>query len=76
VSEIDARAGRLVAYLEALEAAAEAIDRARRLFPDPGLDHAFDRLRRQSAQYAQRLLMPEPEAATRSARSADSAEAE
>ena len=57
MSDDDARASRLVAYLEALEAAAEAIDRARRLFPDPGLDHVMERLRLQSAQYAQRLLM-------------------
>ena len=60
MSDADARANRIVAYLEALEAAAEAIDRARRLFPDPGLDHAMERLRLQSAQYAQRLLMMEP----------------
>jgi hypothetical protein len=57
----DDRAARLIAYLEALETAAEAIDRARRLFPDPGLDHAFERLRVQSAQYAQRLMMLEPD---------------
>lgn len=54
-------AARLAAYLEALETAAVAIDRARRLFPDPGLDHAFDRLRLQSAQYAQKLLLLEPD---------------
>jgi hypothetical protein len=59
VNDADARASRLAAYLEALESAAEAIDRARRLFPDPGLDHAMERLRVQSAQYAQRLLMVE-----------------
>jgi hypothetical protein len=59
VNDADARASRLAAYLEALESAAGAIDRARRLFPDPGLDHAMERLRVQSAQYAQRLLMVE-----------------
>jgi hypothetical protein len=47
----------LIAYLEALEQAAEAIDRARRIHPDPGLDHAAERLRLQSRQYAQRLLL-------------------
>jgi hypothetical protein len=57
----DGYAARLIAYLEALETAATAIDRARRLFPDPGLDHAFDRLRLQSAQYAQKLLLLEAE---------------
>lgn len=61
MNAIDQRAARLIDYLEALETAAEAIDRARRLFPDPGLDHAFERLRLQSAQYAQRLMMLEPE---------------
>ncbi len=60
VSADDDRGARLIAYLEALETAAGAIDRARRLFPDPGLDHAVDRLRVQSAQYALRLLMIEP----------------
>jgi hypothetical protein len=57
----DGHAARLIAYIETLETAATAIDRARRLFPDPGLDHAFDRLRLQSAQYAQKLLLLEPE---------------
>jgi hypothetical protein len=61
VNAADDRAARLVDYLEALETAAIAIDRARRLFPDPGLDHAFERLRLQSAQYAQRLMMLEPD---------------
>lgn len=61
MNAIDQRAARLIDYLEALQTAAEAIDRARRLFPDPGLDHAFERLRLQSAQYAQRLMMLEPE---------------
>lgn len=60
MSADDERAARLIAYLEALETAAGAIDTARRLFPDPGLDHAVERLRVQSAQYAQRLLMMEP----------------
>jgi hypothetical protein len=61
VNATDERTARLIDYLAALEEAAGAIDRARRLFPDPGLDHAFERLRLQSAQYAQRLMMLEPE---------------
>jgi hypothetical protein len=61
VNAVDDRAARLIDYLEALQTAAEALDRARRLFPDPGLDHAFERLRMQSAQYAQRLTMLEPD---------------
>lgn len=32
-------------YLDALERAGCAIDQARRLYPDFGLDHAIDRLR-------------------------------
>jgi hypothetical protein len=47
---------RLVDHLKALSDAAEALDRARRQFPDPGLDHAIDRLSRQTAQFAARLL--------------------
>jgi phosphatidylserine/phosphatidylglycerophosphate/cardiolipin synthase-like enzyme len=35
----------LQSYLEALNSAMESIDLARRLIPDPGLDHAIDRLR-------------------------------
>lgn len=35
----------LQTYLEALNSAMESIDRARQLMPDPGLDHAIDRLR-------------------------------
>jgi hypothetical protein len=31
--------------LSALEGAAHAIEQARRIRPDPGLDHAIDRLR-------------------------------
>jgi hypothetical protein len=40
-----ARLERLYSYLSALEAAAHAIEQARRIRPDPGLDHAIDRLR-------------------------------
>jgi hypothetical protein len=47
---------RLADYLQALGEAADALDRARRQIPDPGLDHAIDRLRQQTAQYAARLL--------------------
>ena len=32
-------------YLSALDNAAHAIEQARRIRPDPGLDHAIDRLR-------------------------------
>lgn len=32
-------------YLSALDSAAHAIEQARRVRPDPGLDHAIDRLR-------------------------------
>lgn len=32
-------------YLSALDNAAHAIEQARRIKPDPGLDHAIDRLR-------------------------------
>lgn len=32
-------------YLSALDSAAHAIEQARRIRPDPGLDHALDRLR-------------------------------
>ena len=32
-------------YLSALDNAAHAIELARRIRPDPGLDHAIDRLR-------------------------------
>jgi len=32
-------------YLSALDSAAHAIEQARRIRPDPGLDHAIDRLR-------------------------------
>lgn len=46
---------RLVEYLLALGEAAEALERARRQFPDPGLDHAIERLRLQSNQFAARL---------------------
>ncbi len=35
----------LQTYLDALNSAMESIDRARKLMPDPGLDHAIDRLR-------------------------------
>ena len=34
-----------LAYLEALDCAGQALDRARRLVPDHGLDHGVDRLR-------------------------------
>lgn len=33
-------------YLSALESAAHAISQARKIRPDPGLDHALERLRR------------------------------
>lgn len=33
-------------YLSALDSAAHAIGQARRIKPDPGLDHALERLRR------------------------------
>ncbi|GIX34568.1 MAG: hypothetical protein KatS3mg126_0347 [Lysobacteraceae bacterium] len=36
---------RLQAYLEALQEAGLALDRARRLFPDHGLDHGVERIR-------------------------------
>ncbi len=32
-------------YLSALDSAAHAIEQARRIRPDPGLDHAIERLR-------------------------------
>jgi hypothetical protein len=32
-------------YLEALDAAGQAMDRARRIFPDHGLDHGVERVR-------------------------------
>lgn len=34
-----------LAYLEALDCAGQAMDRARRLVPDHGLDHGVERLR-------------------------------
>lgn len=46
-------------YLSALDEAARAIDLARRLRPDPGLDHAIDRLR---AMLMQTLREAEAEA--------------
>lgn len=36
---------RWLAYLEALDAAGQAMDRARRLVPDHGLDHGVERIR-------------------------------
>ncbi len=43
------------ALLRALSEAADALDRARRLEPDPGLDHAVERLRLMIGQCAARL---------------------
>lgn len=42
---MNARIETLHTYLSALEGAAHAIEQARRIRPDPGLDHAMDRLR-------------------------------
>jgi hypothetical protein len=42
---MNARLELLHTYLSALEGAAHAIEQARRIRPDPGLDHAIDRLR-------------------------------
>lgn len=46
---------RAEAFLVALCEAAEALDRARRIEPDPGLDHAVERLRLMIGQWAARL---------------------
>jgi anti-sigma-K factor RskA len=43
------------AFVIALGEAAEALDRARRIEPDPGLDHAVERLRLMIGQWAARL---------------------
>ena len=47
----------LAAYVAALERAADAIAEARRIQPDPGFDHALDRLRAMACQATARLLL-------------------
>lgn len=47
----------LAAYVAALERAADAIAEARRVQPDPGLDHAMERLRAMAGQATARLLL-------------------
>lgn len=54
---------RLLDYLQSLQTAAEALNRARRLYPDFGLDHAVDRLRHYLGEGAQRLHRLEAKAA-------------
>lgn len=51
---------RLMRYLEALDQARLALDEARRLYPDMGLDHAMDRLRSMMSQAGMRLGALEP----------------
>lgn len=51
------------AYLQALEQAAEAIQTARRLRTDSGLDHALDRLRMLLIEAHQQLIEAEQAAA-------------
>lgn len=46
---------RAEALIHALGEAAEALDRARRIERDPGLDHAVERLRLMIGQWAARL---------------------
>lgn len=46
---------RAEAFILALGDAAEALDRARRIERDPGLDHAVERLRLMIGQWAVRL---------------------
>jgi DNA transposition AAA+ family ATPase len=46
---------RLMRYLEALDRARLALDEARKLYPDLGLDHALDRLRSMMSQAGVRL---------------------
>lgn len=46
---------RMQVLLADLQVAAEALDRARRIEPDPGLDHAVERLRLMIGQRALRL---------------------
>lgn len=46
---------RLMRYMEALDRAQSALDEARRLYPDMGLDHAMDRLRNMMSQAGMRL---------------------
>lgn len=57
---------RAEALIHALGEAAEALDRARRIERDPGLDHAVERLRLMIGQWAVRLdaLVEEAAAAT------------
>jgi hypothetical protein len=47
----------LAAYVDALQRAAEAIAEARRFQPDPGFDHAIERLRAMAGQATARLLL-------------------
>jgi hypothetical protein len=42
---IAAELARWQTYLEALDSAGQAMDRARRIFPDHGLDHGVERVR-------------------------------
>lgn len=50
-----ARIETLHTYLSALESAAHAIEQARSIRPDPGLDHAMDRLRHMLFEGAREL---------------------
>jgi hypothetical protein len=55
-SPVVAEIEHLQRYLTALETAHQALDDARRLYPDFGLDHALDRLRQMVAEASQRLI--------------------
>lgn len=46
----------LITCIQALQDAAEAVNRARRAIPDLNLDHASERLRAMIAQHGQRLF--------------------
>jgi hypothetical protein len=58
---MNTRLEQLHTYLAAIEGAAHAIEQARRIRPDPGLDHAMDRLRHMLFEGARELAAHDDE---------------
>jgi hypothetical protein len=55
MADVGSEIERLQRYLEALETARQALEEARRLYPDLGIDHALERLRCMISQGAMQL---------------------